>query len=377
MDLAPFIEKVSQSLKNGDYLTEAAVSMGIIVPMLQRLGWDTEDVNVVIPEYGLEGKRVDYALCCKPKHPIVFIEAKKPGQTEGADKQLFEYAFHKGIPLALLTDGREWHFYLPAGEGEYYERRVYKLDVIERDPVDSAERLNRYLEYGRMCSGRALEDARKDYADVSKKRHIEKTLPEAWRRILEEGDELLLELLAEKVEDLCGYRPELDACADFILNLLQPKAVDNKSKHVKLRDAALGSREVVSSGGKESPLKSYRLQQLVNKTSSFMKPTFVEIEGERISTRNWADLCVKFVIWLVDNKHITQNKLPIWNCAHRDKYFINNTREHADPLKNGYWKEAKGFYVDIKYPVKAHVKNIISTLEQLSLSSLDVTIGIH
>jgi hypothetical protein len=32
----------------------------------------------------------------------VFIEVKQPGQTSAADKQFFEYAFHEGVPRAVL-----------------------------------------------------------------------------------------------------------------------------------------------------------------------------------------------------------------------------------------------------------------------------------
>ena len=34
--------------------------------------------------------------------------------------------------------------------------------------------------------------------------------------MLKDQDSLLLDLLAEKVEDLCGYKPDLDACSQFL-----------------------------------------------------------------------------------------------------------------------------------------------------------------
>ena len=33
--------------------------------------------------------------------------------------------------LAILTDGREWNFFLPAEHGNYAERSVYKLDIVD------------------------------------------------------------------------------------------------------------------------------------------------------------------------------------------------------------------------------------------------------
>ena len=65
--------------------------------------------------------------------------------------------------MAVLTDGQEWHFYLPGEQGLYQERRVYKLDLLERNIEECEARLKRYLDYQAACSGRALEEARRDY----------------------------------------------------------------------------------------------------------------------------------------------------------------------------------------------------------------------
>lgn len=138
------------------------------------------------------------------------------GSSEGADRQLFEYAFHQGVPIAVLTDGQEWSFYLPAEQGRYDERRVYKLDLLERTTGEAKERLNRFLSYERICSGEALEAARSDYQDVAHNREMERTFPKACKSLLEEPDSLLPELLAKKVEDLCGYKPDFDMCSEFL-----------------------------------------------------------------------------------------------------------------------------------------------------------------
>jgi predicted type IV restriction endonuclease len=184
--------------------------------LLQELGWPVFDPTIVSPEYGIEGRRVDYALCHPANKPVVFIEVKQPGKSEGADRQLFEYAFHQGVPLALLTDGREWHFYLPAGQGLYHERRVYKLDIVERDVAESEGRLLRYLSYGAVTTGEAHRAAQDDYDSLRKDREIEAAIPKAWLKLIEDKDELLVELIADQVESLCGYRPEPDLVTGFL-----------------------------------------------------------------------------------------------------------------------------------------------------------------
>lgn len=211
-----FIKDTKEKLKQNAFVSEAAVSQGILLPALLELGWPVFNTSVVIPEYSVEGRRVDYALCHPANRPSVFVEVKKIGLSDGADRQLFEYAFHIGVPMAILTDGQEWSFYLPGEQGRYDERRVYKLDLLERTSEEASTRLTRYLAYERVCSGEALKAARSDYQNVARSREIEATFPRAWTSLLQEEDSLLLDLLADKVEDLCGYKPDQSDCRQFL-----------------------------------------------------------------------------------------------------------------------------------------------------------------
>lgn len=216
MSLEQHIDEIRAGIKAGRFTNEASVSQGIVLRLLQALSWPSYDTQVVCPEYSLEGRRVDYALCHPPGKPIAFVEVKQIGQSEGAERQLFEYAFHVGVPLAILTDGQEWNFFLPGEQGDYGERRVYKLDIVERDISECASRLNRYLKYDAIVSGAAIEAAREDYRNVSRDRQMKATLPKAWAKLVEEEDELLLELVADRVESLCGYKPDPDTVARFL-----------------------------------------------------------------------------------------------------------------------------------------------------------------
>ena len=223
MTLKDHIEDIRNGINVGRFMNEASVSQGIVLRLLHALGWPTYDTQIVMPEYTVEGLRVDFALCQPPSKPVVFVEVKQIGQVEGAERQLFEYAFHKGVPIAILTDGREWHFFLPSGQGAYEERRAYKLDLMEREVAESVHRLDRYLNYHSIRTGEAIEAIRKDYENVSKERQIRATLPEAWRRLVEEEDEFLLEVVAEKAESLCGYKPTNQQILAFLQTLTRPE----------------------------------------------------------------------------------------------------------------------------------------------------------
>ena len=129
---------------------------------------------------------------------------------------MFEYAFHDGVPMAILTDGREWNFFLPGEQGDYGERRVYKLDMMKRELAECSKRLQRYLLQSAVASGLAIQEARDDYRSVSKDRQMLAALPKAWAQIIADEDEMLLEIVADRVESLCGFKPDPDVVARFL-----------------------------------------------------------------------------------------------------------------------------------------------------------------
>ena len=96
---------IQNRLRAGSFTNEASVSQWIVLRVLGRLGWPTFDTSVVVPEFAVAGRRVDFALCHPPTKPVVFVEVKQPGEATEAERQLFEYAFHLGVPLAILTTG--------------------------------------------------------------------------------------------------------------------------------------------------------------------------------------------------------------------------------------------------------------------------------
>lgn len=77
-------------------------------------------------------------------------------------------------------------------------------------------RLNRYLNYEAVMSNKAIEAARADYRHASRDRQIRATLPKAWAKLVEEEDDILLELVADQVASLCGYKPDLKTVAHFL-----------------------------------------------------------------------------------------------------------------------------------------------------------------
>jgi predicted type IV restriction endonuclease len=219
MPLEVTLSDITNRLRQGRFPNEQAISQGIVLRVLQELGWNTWETNVVWPEYQTGQGRADFALCHPASKPAVFIEVKQPGKAEDAVRQALEYAFHTGVPFVVLTDGKTWSFYLPAEQGSYEERRVHKLDLFERTAADASEILQRYLTCTRVQSGEALETARKEYRSRNRRAQARAAIPEAWSELVAKGDELLVDLLASAVESKAGVRPDNDEVAEFLAAL--------------------------------------------------------------------------------------------------------------------------------------------------------------
>jgi len=219
MTLEIILAEITTRLRQGRFPNEQAISQGIVLRVLQDLGWDTWDTNVVWPEFQTGEGRADFALCHPPTKPSVFIEVKQPGKAEDAVRQALEYAFHSGVPFVVLTDGRTWSFYLPAEQGSYEDRRVHKLDLYERSPTEASAILERYLNRLRVTNGESLDTARTEYRSRNRKSQAKSAIPDTWRELVEKGDEQLVDLLASAVESKTGVRPDDDDVADYMASL--------------------------------------------------------------------------------------------------------------------------------------------------------------
>lgn len=351
MALSDHLERVQERLRKGDFHSEMAVSQGVLLPVLNELGWPVFDPNVVYPEFPLEGRRVDYALCHPAERPAVFIEVKKVGLSDGADRQLFEYVFHSGVPMAVLTDGRMWSFFLPGERGSYDERMVCKLELLQQDVEDAAGLLERYLSYDRVCSGEALDAARSDYQDVVRARETADALPKTWRALLEEPDSLLLDLLVDKYEELNGDKPDLDSCRRFLMD-------KSKSIVTTTPSAPLGSQVTLPKNQRVTRVTVDPESDPDHDTGLVKLSDFVPLTTEKPAAPRslllpdqserpivkWYDIFVEVTEWLIRRGMVTAEGCPITLNGRR--YIIHDTpvQANGDPFRSPR-KLSNGLYL--------------------------------
>ena len=114
-DLVGVIETLKSRIKmHGTDLqaNEIRTRMSLIDPLLNALGWDVADPGLVTAEYDVNGKRADYALLGSNGKPVVFLEAKRYGESLSNHRsQVLAYASELGIRYPALTNGDDWQVY--------------------------------------------------------------------------------------------------------------------------------------------------------------------------------------------------------------------------------------------------------------------------
>ena len=137
-----------------------------------------------------------------------------------ATRQLFQYAFHAGAPLAVLTDGGRWRFYSVMDVGKHEERLVRTLELEKLSPEEVTSGLVRYLSFRNMISGEAWENAKKDLEQKKRRQKTNKNISKAWEKMTDGPSPELVDLLRKETAEIsAGFPPDRGDVEKFLKNL--------------------------------------------------------------------------------------------------------------------------------------------------------------
>lgn len=325
-DLAKFIKK-NQTERRIQILNEEATKQSIILPILQFLGWEVFNIDEVFPEYSIESTRVDYALK-NGKMNKVFIEVKKINEDlEKHQEQLLSYSFKHGVNLSILTNGILWWFYLPLQEGSWEQRKFYTIDIYSQEFERIADVFGDFLAKDKVLNGEALKNAKRIFSDRQKDDVINRNIPEAWKRLQMEGDEILIELLAEKTENICGYKPENKLVAEFLYSFANQGQSFFTPIKPKKRSKS-GSAKLIFNDDPSSNLNLHSLDD----NFTYKKIIGFVFLSQNVSVTSWRQLLLKFIdkIWITQNLDFD----IITNVSGKKRpYFTKNENELRNPSK--------------------------------------------
>lgn len=246
---------------------------------------------------------------------------------EQHQEQLLGYSFQEGVKLAILTNGATWWFYLPLNEGSWEQRRFYTVDLFEQNPADIAKRFVEFLAKERVKSGNALKSAEGVYKSHQKKQILRDAIPKAWIKIISDPDDLLVDLLIETAEKMCGFRPEVEDAERFLKEGL-PETI-----------AVIPPPYRPSTTPPVSPLPTGPLgSDYINKRIDY----FVFF-GKKFHPRSWQDLLLTVSTELY-RRHAKQFEKCLTLRGSRMPYFSSNPSELSYPKRigdSGYYFEAK------------------------------------
>lgn len=188
----------------------ADVRNGAVLPLLQAMGWDVFDTREVRPSVQVGPGSVDFALGASGGPARVFIEIRGHRLDPARLSDALRRARRAEVGLVVLTNGLIWRLSQTETDGEA-DGPVFELDLGDPDTATSATTLRLYLERQAVLSGEALRRAIGAGA-----------LVRAWRALVDRGDDLLVELLADEVRDRVGVRPDDGAIEAFLRELVVP-----------------------------------------------------------------------------------------------------------------------------------------------------------
>ena len=216
------------------------------------------------------GGRVDIAL--KGSRGVVaLIEAKAPGEDLKIHvTQVLGYAFHEGVDICALTTGLEWWLYLPREKGQPEERRFRALNIIN-DPVEElADDLHAFLSNQALEAGTAVPQAKRVLQAQHERDLLSERIPSIWRRMIDEADEELIEIVSKRVYGEVNLRPDKQQ----VVAVLRGQPVTT---------AALPDK------GPQPDARSVKSPKAVTRTarsdSTGRRPTAIVLFGERFSIR--------------------------------------------------------------------------------------------
>lgn len=150
MEFIEEIEVLGAKSRNlaGSLKTEEATKNALVMPFIQKLGYDVFNPNEVIPEFQAEAgvkkdQRVDYALM-KNGVPIILIECKAYSEKlseEHADQLKRYFPFVQTAKIGILTNGHHYKFYSDLEKDNVMDDLPYMEFDIENPSRDILPKL--------------------------------------------------------------------------------------------------------------------------------------------------------------------------------------------------------------------------------------------
>jgi hypothetical protein len=108
------------------------------------------------------------------------------------------------------------------------KEEVFAIDILDQDSSTAEASFEDFLSRTAIATGDGVRKAEAVLEDRKTDTIIKEFMPKAWEKMLQEPDPLLVELLKETTEKMCGREPTDESVADFLQkklsNVMPPSA---------------------------------------------------------------------------------------------------------------------------------------------------------
>jgi hypothetical protein len=181
---------------------------------------------------------------------------------------------------------------------------------------------------------------------VAKERQIVAALPEAWERLVADEDELLLEIVADRVENLCGFKPDPDTVAKWLKQRLGRAAPRNEAGKTAAPPAP---PEKPARAPVTAPSTSAPIDRAPREAAAHSLPIGFDLDGRHHSSRNACDVMVQvFEALTLKDASFPERFAGLPKHGRTRRYLASTAdelypgrpdlcREHSIKLKSGWW----------------------------------------
>ena len=378
VNMNEILSDIRDKLAKNYFQNEEHVRISLVLRILFELGWDIWNPKEVNSEFKAvpneDTSRVDIALFLNEYlPPSIFIEIKSVGKIDTdlfrIEQQLRDYNRNNTAQFSIITEGQKWRFYYSQTGGEFSQKCFKVIDIIQNDLSDVINSLTLFLSKDEILSGNSKKEAERLLKLNQKQRALEDALPRVKRMISEYPFPSLPQALVEIASKL-GFTITEEEAKEFAQQSTQKNTTKEKfSTKMRIINPQIKDRDKFSSGA------TYNLDSLPSMDIINSKPSKIVISTKEYDTKDWTDLCKKFVLFLIEDNYLTESDLPIYTYSGKDKYFIAKEAKHENPERDGKWVKVGNFFIDVKYNANNHVKNILKTLDSLNIQN-DIDIKI-
>jgi hypothetical protein len=137
--LNDFSQMAGEALRDVQDITEQQIRHWIVNPFLVALGWDPHDKRQVYLDYPVKGGagHADYALFNAEGEPRLFLDVRERTANVSDVGEVGQQARAAGVPLVLITNGREFSCWSIGTEAT--EAPLFVLAI--KDLADNSESL--------------------------------------------------------------------------------------------------------------------------------------------------------------------------------------------------------------------------------------------